>query len=184
MWKTWLPHHSCRSAARKIARGLKRAAICPNRNSHGLSPFGLKYAMKLSGLLPRFASRSSCVYICTADVDALLLAACIMDKLHLIYFCWFCSRSSRVATRLVRLKAGNTDVDALLPQACINRAASLYTHTRCGCVMCYSHGLHQNQDAFPIRIRCGCVTSGGLHPRQAAYAVNVGALPPVACIEK
>ena len=51
--------------------------------------------IQLSGLLPRFASISSCVYIYTADVDALLLAACIMDKLHLIYFAVF---SSRVAT--------------------------------------------------------------------------------------
>ena len=31
-------------------------------------------------------------------------------------FCWFVSH---VATQIVRRKDGNTDVDALLPQACI-----------------------------------------------------------------
>ena len=34
-----------------------------------------------------------------------------------------------------------------------------------------------------IRNRCGCVASDGLHPRQAAYVINMSALPPAACIK-
>ena len=137
----------------------------------------------------RLASRLSCVFIYATDVDALLLAACIKDKMHLttrnnvdVLLLAACIEDKlqlhlnirsnvsvslqRFASRLSCVFIYATGVDALLLSACIED--KLHLNIRSQCESFTPRNLHQVRAASYIQIRCGCVIPG-LPLRQAAY---------------